>query len=78
MNPDLVNRMFADGAIGEGRRDALLNFMWNADLILHEAGVPPIHTPIDILAGLSADIKSRLYLVHVTPKTGDFFLFFHG
>ena len=69
MNPDLVNKMYTDGTIGEGRRDALLNFPWDADLILHEAGVPPIHTPIEILASLSPDIKNRLYLVHVTPKT---------
>ncbi len=69
MNPELVQKMFNDGAIGEGRKDALLNFPWDADLILHEAGVPPIHTPIDILSALSPEIKSRLYLVHVTPRT---------
>ncbi len=28
------------------------NIKWNHDLILHEMGVPPIHTPKEILAAL--------------------------
>lgn len=40
-------------------------FNWDADLILHEAGVPPLHTPVPILAALPPDVKQRLYLVHV-------------
>eukprot|EP00456_Euglypha_rotunda_P087649 TRINITY_DN8935_c0_g1_i4.p1 TRINITY_DN8935_c0_g1~~TRINITY_DN8935_c0_g1_i4.p1 ORF type:complete len:299 (-),score=28.61 TRINITY_DN8935_c0_g1_i4:27-923(-) len=46
------------------RRDKLLNFPWHHDLILHEAGVPPIHTPLKTLEALSTEIKARLYVVH--------------
>ena len=41
---------------------------WEHSLILHEAGVPPIHTPAKILALLPADVKSRLRLIHVASK----------
>jgi len=46
------------------RRDKLLNFPWHHDLILHEAGVPPIHTPMKTFEALSEDILRRLYIVH--------------
>lgn len=38
------------------------------DIILHEAGVPPIHTPQAVLAELPSQVKNRLYLVHVAAK----------
>lgn len=37
-------------------------------MVLHEAGVPPIHTPIKALACLSDEIKERLQLIHVAEK----------
>lgn len=38
------------------------------DLILHEAGVPPIHTPQHILAELPDEVKQNLYLIHIAQK----------
>ena len=38
------------------------------DLILHEAGVPPIHTPIATLAALPDEVKDRLLVVHSSKK----------
>ena len=38
------------------------------DCILHEAGIPPIHTPISILRELPEDIKDKMYLYHVAEK----------
>lgn len=56
--------MYEEGILSAGRRDFLLNFPWHHSVILHEAGVPPIHTPMKTLEDLSDDIKSRLYIVH--------------
>lgn len=67
-DPLLVERMFAEGVVGAQRRATLLDFPWDADLILHEAGVPPIHTPISVLQALPPDVRSRLFLVHVAEK----------
>ncbi|MBS2019405.1 MAG: cAMP/cGMP-dependent 3',5'-cyclic-AMP/GMP phosphodiesterase, partial [Deltaproteobacteria bacterium] len=36
--------------------------------ILHEAGIPPLHTPTTSLAALPEDVKKRLYLVHIAAK----------
>ena len=37
-------------------------------LVLHEAGVPPIHTPVAYLASLPDKVKRRIRLVHVAPN----------
>jgi len=63
-DPDGIQKIFEQGFMSTARRDKLLNFPWHHDLILHEAGVPPIHTPLKTLESLSNDIKSRLYVVH--------------
>jgi hypothetical protein len=47
---------------------SLLSNKWNHDLIFHEAGVPPIHTPMKVLQELPNDIKEKIYLVHVAAK----------
>lgn len=36
------------------------------DLLLHEAGAPPIHTPLDVLLKLPTEVKKRLYVVHTS------------
>ena len=53
------------GAMTEQRYFQINNTIWEHDLVLHECGVPPIHTSIDILAQLPNYIKEKLYLVHV-------------
>ena len=62
--PPKIAQLCDDGVLSVGRRDELMNFPWWHDCILHEAGVPPIHTPIDVLAALPEDVKRRLYVVH--------------
>lgn len=45
------------------------------DVILHEAGVPPIHTPPKILQTLPDEVKKNMYIYHIAnkdvPKEGD-------
>eukprot|EP00164_Ancoracysta_twista_P004189 GFYU01005636.1.p1 GENE.GFYU01005636.1~~GFYU01005636.1.p1 ORF type:complete len:543 (-),score=157.68 GFYU01005636.1:324-1760(-) len=65
-NPDLLDRMYETGVMGKLRYERLYNFSWDADLILHEAGVPPIHTPAKILAELPEDVRQRMFLVHTS------------
>lgn len=40
------------------------------DLLLHESGAPPIHTPLEVLLNLPDEVKKRLYVVHTSalPK----------
>lgn len=68
-DPVLVEKMFTEGAIGQQRRDMLINnspLRGDHSLIFHEAGVPPIHTPMKILVDLPQEIKEKLFVVHVT------------
>lgn len=48
-DPARVRAMCGEGFMSEGRRDALLAFPWHHDAIFHEAGIPPIHTPMQTL-----------------------------
>ena len=41
--------MVEKGVISNARYEQLVSNKWNNDIILHEAGVPPIHTPIKVL-----------------------------
>jgi len=64
-DPPKIKQLHEDGVLTDWRKDQLLNFPWNRDIILHEAGIPPIHTPMATLAALPDDVKKRLYVVHV-------------
>ncbi|HEY9898790.1 MAG TPA: cAMP/cGMP-dependent 3',5'-cyclic-AMP/GMP phosphodiesterase [Pantanalinema sp.] len=67
-DPDAIARMHAEGRLSDARRDELLNFPWHHDLVIHEAGIPPIHTQASYLETLSEDVKRRMLLVHTQKK----------
>lgn len=67
-DPERVSQMFEDGVFERARYEALLGFPEHHSVILHEAGIPPLHTPTSSLSKLSDDVKSRLYLVHIAAK----------
>ena len=69
-DPELPIKMFEDGIIGAGRRNALENnaLKGKHSIIFHEAGVPPIHTPMGMLANQPYNVKERMYLVHVSEN----------
>lgn len=39
-------------------------FVFDADMIIHESGVPPIHTDACELDALPTSVKAKLYVVH--------------
>lgn len=43
------------------------------NLLLHESGAPPIHTPLEVLQSLPQEVKDRLFVVHTSalPKDCD-------
>lgn len=61
-----LEKLHEEGLISKARLDDLLEFEWDADLILHEAGIPPVHTPVETLIELPQDIKERLYINHIS------------
>lgn len=67
-DPERIQAMHEAGVLSAGRRDFLINFPWHHTVILHEAGVPPLHTPTATLEALPDDVKERLYTVHIAEK----------
>lgn len=43
----------------------------DCDVLLHEAGAPPIHTPLAVLKELPERVKKRLYVVHTSALPAD-------
>ena len=53
--------------MSKARADDLTNLpLQETDLLLHEAGAPPIHTPLEVLMQLPPRVKKRLYVVHTS------------
>lgn len=66
-DPQFINQLHAEGVLTQDRRDFLINFPWDQDVVFHEAGIPPIHTPMSYLCSLPASVRKRMFLVHVNP-----------
>lgn len=67
-DPRQIEAIYAAGFMDRERREELLHFNWNHDLILHECGVPPLHTSLEVLQALPADVRARMRVVHTTPS----------
>ncbi|KAH7461881.1 hypothetical protein PRIC1_006040 [Phytophthora ramorum] len=63
-----IHQLESEGVLSRSRAQELLNFPWHCDVILHEAGVPPIHTPLKTLMALDENIRKKLYVVHTAAK----------
>jgi CRP-like cAMP-binding protein len=68
-DPDYIEKLYKEGVLTKNRRDFLSNFPWDQDVIFHEAGIPPIHTPLSFLCSLPEETRKRMYLVHVSPDS---------
>jgi CRP-like cAMP-binding protein/phosphoribosyl 1,2-cyclic phosphodiesterase len=67
-DPERVTEMFEKGILSRARFEDLVGFPEHHSAILHEAGIPPLHTPITSLSALPDEVKKRLYLVHIAAK----------
>jgi len=65
---DMLTQLHQEGLFSEERLQQLLQFRWDADIILHEAGIPPIHTPLSTLVDLPDEIKANVYVNHISAK----------
>jgi CRP-like cAMP-binding protein len=65
---DKIKQLYQEGILSTHRYEELMHFPWYCDVILHEAGVPPIHTPIKTLMNLEEKIKKKIFVVHTAAK----------
>lgn len=68
-HPEKLAEIRDKGIFSEERYKKLAKVDFNKyDVILHEAGIPPIHTPLSSLNKLSDEIKKKIYLYHIAEK----------
>lgn len=67
-DPEIHQQMLDEGIIDHRRYEQLRNFAWESDVIYHEAGIPPLHTPVSYLATLSEEIRRKMVLFHIAAK----------
>ena len=66
-NPPALKALVEKGVLSEARCADLNHLpLQETDLLLHESGAPPIHTPLDVLLKLPAAVKRRLFVVHTS------------
>ncbi len=63
-NPQALALLCKQGTMNYAREISLRMWLFDADLIIHEAGVPPIHTDLSDLNNLPASTKRKLLVVH--------------
>jgi len=68
-DPQYIDKIYHEGVISKNRRDFLIDFPWDKTVIMHEAGIPPLHTPLDYLCTLPEETRKRTFLVHVSADT---------
>jgi len=66
--PDVQKRMLDEGVISQRRYEQLRAFPWDSDVIYHEGGMPPLHTPISYLNSLPREIQKKIVVYHIARK----------
>ncbi len=66
--PEKFKELKSEGVLSEGRYKELMDFPWDSDVIYHESGLPPIHTPVNFLNSLPKNIQKKIVVYHIAKK----------
>lgn len=67
-DPEIHEKFLRENVISRERYEELKNFPWDSNVIYHESGVAPLHTPIKFLDSLPEDIKKKTVVYHIASK----------
>ncbi len=67
-DPEKHKEMMEQNIISLRRYTELKNFPWEADVIYHESGIPPLHTPIAYLNSLPEELQEKIVVYHIAQK----------
>jgi len=67
-DPELHKKLLDENVIDEKRYKELRNFPWDSKVIYHEAGIPPLHTPVKYLNSLPEEIQKKIVVYHIAKK----------
>jgi len=68
-DPETFKKLYDRGDVNRYRMIELTNFPWHHSVIFHEAGIPPLHTPMQNLIDMPEAVKKRIFLMHVAQKS---------
>jgi CRP-like cAMP-binding protein/phosphoribosyl 1,2-cyclic phosphodiesterase len=66
--PRVHDELLETKRITRERYEQLGNFPWDADVIYHESGIPPLHTAISWLDSLPEEHKKKTVVYHIAKK----------
>ena len=66
---ELHKKLLETGVLSKGRYNELRNFHWESDIIYHESGIPPLHTPMNILTNLDPEIQKKTVVYHIAKTS---------
>lgn len=67
-HPPALDKINEAGVFTEGRYRFLRDFPWHYNVIYHEAGIPPLHTPVSYLASLPEEVQKKVTVYHIASK----------
>lgn len=67
-DPALHKKLLDENIIIKERYDELKSFPWDSKIIYHEAGVPPLHTPVAFLNLLPEELQKKTVVYHIATK----------
>ncbi len=66
--PKTFDLLLEKNIIDKHRHEEFNNFPWDSDLIYHESGMPPLHTPVSYLDSLPPSVKKKMIIYHIAAK----------
>ncbi len=67
-DPELHRQLRDKGVLSPHRYKQLSEFPWDSDLIYHEAGIPPLHTPVSVLNSQPEEVQKNIVVYHIAQK----------
>eukprot|EP00510_Aplanochytrium_minuta_P008235 CAMPEP_0184046540 /NCGR_PEP_ID=MMETSP0956-20121227/1626_1 /TAXON_ID=627963 /ORGANISM="Aplanochytrium sp, Strain PBS07" /LENGTH=1304 /DNA_ID=CAMNT_0026338161 /DNA_START=636 /DNA_END=4550 /DNA_ORIENTATION=- len=67
-DPQGLQKLTQDGYLTPARYNGLMDFPFHYDICIHEAGIPPIHTPFSVLQQLPEEVRQHLYIIHISNE----------
>jgi CRP-like cAMP-binding protein/metal-dependent hydrolase (beta-lactamase superfamily II) len=67
-DPKVLGQLHEEGTISRKRLKFLTTLPWDMDIIYHEAGIPPLHTPIAYLNSLPEAVQKKITVYHIAEK----------
>ncbi len=67
-DPDVHKKLLDSKVITEKRYEEFQSFPWDSKVIYHEAGIPPLHTPIKYLSSLEKEKQKKIVVYHIAKK----------